>query len=227
MTSNLYDNIPVGYYDKIYFKKNNIRSFWHFLKFWYVKKYIPNNSTHLDYACGPGTFSTFFKNGKYYGVDIAISQINYANQKYKSKRHKFIKIKAKNILPFRNNFFHTISMIEFIEHIAEKDLKYILLEVQRVLKPGGKLIVTTPNYFSVWLILEFFLNFISSVKYSLQHINKFNYYKLKIFFQKNQFKVKKIESFLFFSPFLKSLKALRFEQKIKFPKFLLLGIFTK
>jgi ubiquinone/menaquinone biosynthesis C-methylase UbiE len=46
-------------------------------------------------------------------------------------------------LKFRENIFDTVLMIEVLEHIPD-DMK-ALKEAYRVLKPGGKLIITAPN----------------------------------------------------------------------------------
>lgn len=46
-------------------------------------------------------------------------------------------------LPFGDNSFDVITAFQFIEHIAPR--KEFLRECLRVLRPGGKLLVTTPN----------------------------------------------------------------------------------
>jgi len=82
-----YEQIPPGYYDNIYNKRSGIQSAWHHCKFNYVKNFInkKKNILHLDFACGPGTFSKLIK-GKYYGIDISMQQINYARRKNNKKK---------------------------------------------------------------------------------------------------------------------------------------------
>ena len=89
-----------------------------------------------------------------------------------NKKIKFLTYKNK--LPIKSNSIESISMIELIEHIDNKDLKYLLKECRRVLKKDGKIYLSTPNYLSLWPLLEFFLNIISPVNYKHEHINKFN-----------------------------------------------------
>jgi 2-polyprenyl-3-methyl-5-hydroxy-6-metoxy-1,4-benzoquinol methylase len=48
-------------------------------------------------------------------------------------------------LPFENNLFDTVVSCETIEHVPNPRLA--VDELARVLKPGGRLILTTPNYF--------------------------------------------------------------------------------
>ncbi|NEP84941.1 MAG: class I SAM-dependent methyltransferase [Okeania sp. SIO3B3] len=47
-------------------------------------------------------------------------------------------------LPFEDNHFDSVLFMEVIEHLTRKDIKLILDEIARVLKPGGSLILTTP-----------------------------------------------------------------------------------
>ena len=65
-------------------------------------------------------------------------------------------------------------MIELIEHIDNRDLNHLLKECKRVLNKNGNIYLSTPNYLSLWPILEFFLNKVSPVDYKHEHINKFN-----------------------------------------------------
>ena len=51
----------------------------------------------------------------------------------------------KNKIPFKSKTFDSVSLIELIEHLADKDLKLILLEAHRILKKNGELIITTPK----------------------------------------------------------------------------------
>ena len=53
------DELSVGYYDKIvnegFQNKKGVRSYWHISTLNKVLEFINTNSSHLDYACGPGT----------------------------------------------------------------------------------------------------------------------------------------------------------------------------
>lgn len=47
-------------------------------------------------------------------------------------------------LPFRNDAFQTVAAYDVVEHVA--DLVALVVEVHRVLRPGGVLLVTTPHF---------------------------------------------------------------------------------
>ena len=195
-----YNNSVVsGYYDIIFKKSKGIQSAWHHIKFNYIKKKLFKSQNHLDIGCGPGTFLGIL-NKKSIGVDISESQINYAKKNYSSKKIKFLSYKNK--IPVKSRSVDSITLIELIEHVDNNDLKMIFKECNRVLKDNGSLYVTTPNYYSLWPILEFFLNLVSPIDYKHEHINKFNKKKLKKMMNKNNFKVLELNSFILFSPFL-------------------------
>ncbi|HQR05702.1 MAG TPA: methyltransferase domain-containing protein [Gemmatales bacterium] len=48
-------------------------------------------------------------------------------------------------LPFPNNSVHSVFLEEVIEHISLQDAKALLLEIGRILVPGGVVRITTPD----------------------------------------------------------------------------------
>ena len=195
-----YNKIQYGFYDKIYKNKKGIRSAWHHIKFNFLKDKIKNKNKHLDIGCGSGTFVNLLKNEYSVGIDISKKQIEFANKIYGSKKKRFVHYKNK--IPFKLNSFDSISLIELIEHLSNKEIKVLMNEVYKALKKNGKVFITTPNYLSLWPLLEVILNTVSEVKYEDQHINKFNFYKLKKVINKKRFRVKQLNSFMVLSPFL-------------------------
>ena len=223
----LYDgNIEAGYYDQIFLKKKGIQSAWHNIKFNFFKEKIKTKKLHLDVGCGPGTFINML-NKTSIGIDISKNQILYAKKKFKNKKFKFKQFRKK--IPLKSNSVDTISLIELIEHLNNRDLIFLIKECKRVLKKDGIIHLSTPNYYSFWPILEILINYFSSLSYKHQHINKFNRKKLLNFFKKNGFFIKKYETFIFISPFLAlfsfkiSIIVSKFEKILKmlFPGFLM------
>lgn len=197
-----YETIPIGYYDKIFCKQKGVQSCWHYLKFFGVKKRIPpETQTLLDVGCGPGTFLGNFMDDSIQavGFDISSSQISYATNKYGKENLTFIA--GEGDLPFSSASFDVITCIELIEHLDNQEIEKLLKECHRVLKPGGKFIITTPNYKSLWIFLEKLLNKLSPVSYEHQHITHFNKKSLKRILEKNNFSVE-VKSYLGFAPFL-------------------------
>ena len=199
-----YSQIPVGYYDLLHNKSNGVQSKWHCLKFLKFKNSLLPSEKHLDIGCGPGTFIGNYTYGNSFGVDIALPQIKFAQENYGSKG-QFLKITPNEPLPFEEQTFDTISLIELIEHLNDKDVFNLLIEIKRLLKKDGRLLLSTPNYGSAWPILEKIVNLIGGVSYEDQHINHFNKYRLKELLQKVGFQKINVESYLFTAPFFASI----------------------
>jgi ubiquinone/menaquinone biosynthesis C-methylase UbiE len=102
----------------------------------------------LDIGCGTGETLSFLKTylpkPSLYGIDSSPTAIKYAMK----RGHKnIISVDAKK-LPFENNKFDYILLLDVLEHI--KDDTSILIEARRVLKKNGKIIITTPALQFIW-----------------------------------------------------------------------------
>jgi 2-polyprenyl-3-methyl-5-hydroxy-6-metoxy-1,4-benzoquinol methylase len=179
-----YSTIPLGYYDQIAARRKGMRSFWHYLKFRRIVDGIDQPAgSILDIGCFAGTFLGMVPPdlvAGQTGVDILPEQIGYARQKYGTDYRKFYEIKNLNDLNFiPDQSLDYITSIEVIEHLTRDEILELFDFTFRKLKPGGKLILTTPNYFSAWPFLEVILDLVSKVKYEEQHVTRFNYFNLE------------------------------------------------
>ena len=110
-----------------------------------VKKYIDLKGKRvLDVGCGIGMYSqAFFNEGAdVFGIDIDKENIQKAKKLMPGI--SFLVDESEN-LPFENNFFDIVFLHEVLEHV--KDDKKTISECFRVLKPGGKIIIFSPNRF--------------------------------------------------------------------------------
>ena len=213
-----YDSIPIGYYDSVYKKRKGIQSAWHHIKFDFVEKQVGDSKNHLDIGCGSGTFlGNYLKDKKRVGIDIVKKQIEFANKENKDDKTSFLRY-DKSILPFNDNEFDTISLIEIIEHLNEDDTRNLINESKRCLKDNGHIVLTTPNYLSFWPLLEIILNKFSNVNYEHQHISKYNYFSLKKFIKSFNLEIIEIGTFMTISPFVAfiSFKLSKFLSKLNF-----------
>ena len=144
-----------------------------------VKNALGLCGRHLDIGCGPGTLIGLLDGtGELIGVDISKSQTDYAQARYDSSQRQFQCTRMER-LPFNDNRFDSVSLVELIEHLPEGRIQNLLREVRRVLKPGGKVVLTTPNYGSLWPLLECLLNRLGPVSYEHQHITRFHRRRLR------------------------------------------------
>jgi len=97
---------------------------------------IKKNSTVLDIGCGTGR-NLMYKGINTFGIDISIEQL-------KKCENSVINCDM-SYLPFRNIMFDNIISIASFHHLStEKRRHQALSEMSRVLKPGGKILM------SVW-----------------------------------------------------------------------------
>jgi GT2 family glycosyltransferase/SAM-dependent methyltransferase len=98
----------------------------------------------LDVACGAGYGTNILAQAaaEATGVDIDAAAIRKASKKYKRDNLKFVTADCCE-MPFEADSFDVVVANEMIEHIEEQAA--FLEEAKRVLKPGGALLVSTPN----------------------------------------------------------------------------------
>ncbi len=91
----------------------------------------------LDLGCGSGRLSVFFaKHNTVTGIDVQ-NNVRGAHANF-----TFHQLDAE-ALPFADNCFDVVVSFDVIEHV-EGDLRF-MKETSRVLKPGGHLLLGTPN----------------------------------------------------------------------------------
>ncbi len=179
-----YDGIPKGYYDNVLRQGNPIRRLWHVSKFERVLDYLPErpDQSILDIGCFAGTFLSLVPEHRFkrqVGVDILPEQIAYANASYGTPFREFKHIASIRDLSTVKEQFDCVTLIEVIEHLQPNEIRALMDGIVDHLKPGGKLVLTTPNYASAWPVIEVVLNKVSDVSYEEQHVTKFTYFNME------------------------------------------------
>lgn len=116
----------------------------------FCKFFVPNikQCKCLDYGCGLGHIIGYFleEDINIFGVDMSEESVDAVNKKYFGRRNwGGAKVFDGNRLPYEDNMFDLITCTEVIEHILPKHMELFLSELKRILKPGGRLLLTTPN----------------------------------------------------------------------------------
>ncbi|MEW6008957.1 MAG: glycosyltransferase [Candidatus Omnitrophota bacterium] len=190
--------VEPGYYHNV-IAENRIQGYWHKKKFEIISANL-SSAPFLDIGSGPGVF--FYQSANLSGLkinlDFSFEQLKYG--KTLNSFDTFIQAEA-SLLPFADNSFSTIYFIETIEHLRQEEARLALREIWRVLKEDGKLIISTPNYRSIWPVIEFFISVIGPIDYLTQHINHFNVGKLTKFLVMHNFTVRERKTFFIISPF--------------------------
>lgn len=99
----------------------------------------------LDLGCGSGygTHRISKVAEEAHGVDVAGDAIAYARSHYSNRNLHFQQVQADSPLPYPAMSFDVVLSFQVIEHVLD-DASY-LREARRVLKPGGRLVVITPD----------------------------------------------------------------------------------
>lgn len=107
-----------------------------------LKKFLKTNEKVLDIGCGDGTVGGYLiknYNCEVYGIDISEDAV----EKAKKKNIKAIVGSSEEKLPFESQTFDTVFWGDNVEHLF--DPLSSAKEIKRVLKKGGRLILSCPN----------------------------------------------------------------------------------
>jgi methionine biosynthesis protein MetW len=106
------------------------------------ERHISDRDRCLDVGCGDGGTSGVWLNERtasYLGVDVSEAAVEMARGRGLEAR----RIADAGKLPFAADSFDVAVCIEVLEHLLEPQLA--VSEIRRVLRPGGRLILTVPN----------------------------------------------------------------------------------
>lgn len=104
----------------------------------------------LDIPCGEGRLSLLMQRE---GFDVTAADIN--KDVLKVPGVNFLRCDLNGVLAFDSHDFDYVVFIEGLEHI--ENVFHVFREFHRILKPGGKLFLSTPNILSVHSRARFFL----------------------------------------------------------------------
>src|SRR5579859_3951742 len=99
----------------------------------------------LDVACGEGYGSAIIaRTAKTVtGVDISSEAVAHASEQYSNVKNLSFLTGSASDLPLPDASFDAVVSFETIEHLLEQE--EMLSEIHRVLRPGGFLILSSPN----------------------------------------------------------------------------------
>lgn len=134
-----------------YYKDND--AYAKFLSGWdpaFYGKYVDTlkpdheNGRALDVGCGVGqvVHQLDQKNVEAHGVDVSKPNIEKA-----AKISERCQLYDGRKLPFDDNHFDSVGALNVLEHVDEPEA--FIADLVRVAKPGGKVVISSPNFFRV------------------------------------------------------------------------------
>lgn len=198
------DKIPSSYEKDAIQSSSSTRRFWRNMKtriiLDLISKYSKPKMRILDAGCGPGVIleeisREFGKKYGLFGTDVRKDMLKIARKNV--PQAGFFASDLEASIGARSNFFDVIYCAHVIEHLAKPEAAFG--EFYRVLRPGGVAIVTTPNYMSIWPILEWVWDRFyvpatsgggeSRAVWAEQHVTKFTKRRLSSLMKKCGFEV--------------------------------------
>jgi SAM-dependent methyltransferase len=101
---------------------------------------LPQGARVLDAGAGEGTYSGFFRDHRYCGVDFALGDADWDYSGLDA-------VADLHALPFREECFDACLNIVTLEHVREP--ADVLCEISRTLRRGGRLLLVVPQDWEV------------------------------------------------------------------------------
>ena len=102
----------------------------------------------LDMPCGPGALSRALDD---LGFEVAAGDIHPEIMQVSGIQASYADMNA--VLPYEDGAFDYVACVEGIEHTENP--YNAMRQIARVLTPGGRLVLTTPNYLNIERRLKF------------------------------------------------------------------------
>ena len=134
-----------------------------------VKKYINQRDNHLDYACGSGTFIGRYLYSNSVGIDISKDQIDYALETFGNKNNFYVINEFEKI---KKQKFDVVTVLGLIEFLKEEDINNLLKSLNKLINEDGRIIITTPNFSSIFVIIQKISRFFGVKNYENVTITK-------------------------------------------------------
>lgn len=136
-----------------------------------IRKYVADGARVLDVGVGLGRVLGPLNTLQRYGIDISLEYLQKARER--GFEVAFSRIED---MPYEDGFFDAVIACDVLEHVI--DLHGCCLQLLRVLRPGGVLIVRVPYLDDMEAYLD------ENLPYEFIHVRSFDVPSLKILFGK-------------------------------------------
>ncbi len=145
-----------------------LQRYWQRKRYSIVMGFTPPGLFTLDAGCGSGRLIADLPHA--FGVDIRYEKVHFM------RRSNPLLANANGLaLPFADGAFECVISSEVIEHIPKEDGRFID-ELTRVLKPGGTLVLGTPDYGTLtWRITERLYAMVAPSAYAHDHVTHYTH----------------------------------------------------
>jgi 2-polyprenyl-3-methyl-5-hydroxy-6-metoxy-1,4-benzoquinol methylase len=109
---------------------------------WFQAWHLRSGARVLDVGCGISEQAEMFRQFSYVGADVNAPRLGFG-----ASRHPWAQYTAQDVtnLGFAPTAFDGVLCLEVIEHLPPAERPALAGELLRVLRPGGLLVMTTPD----------------------------------------------------------------------------------
>ena len=187
-----YDSVAGDYQYRALHSGHPMQRFWHGGKLVMIDRlirpHLKTDSRLLEIGCGAGNLLLRAAvRGSYpVALDLARQALTFVRSRLREAQsgseapRDFMCLQSVGeLLPLADRSFECILLSEVIEHLEAPQVS--IKEAARVLRPGGRLLVTTPNYRSLWPLMERVVDLLNMAPKMAgeQHISRFHPASLK------------------------------------------------
>ena len=164
--------LAADYDDRAHDSRIPLQRFWQRSRFRHVTELIAGQGPVLDVGCGSSRIIGALPRGSV-AVDILQRKLRYA------RKFQRPLVRASGFrLPFADASFPCVLCSQVIEHVPKEST--IVSELCRVLAPGGRLVLGTPDYAHwEWVVTEKLYGMATPGGYADEHIAHYTYDELK------------------------------------------------
>lgn len=128
----------------------------------------------LDVGCGPGmmAYHSIAREFEFFGIDISEKMIDECNNKF--RKEKFVNFSVGKIqkLDFSDDLFDVVLCMGILEHVPKDEIECALSEINRVLKPGGQVIISLMNENSLFAWQRRVRNYLSKIIFRKDNLSQ-------------------------------------------------------
>jgi SAM-dependent methyltransferase len=206
MSAPSHDDIPGDYQFRALLKGPRVQRFWHRNKLQALRLALSSSpGVVVDVGCGSGNllFYSGIAPALAVGLDASREAVRFCLTHRGGRRAGFAQAVG-GAMPLAANVADIVILVEVLEHLL--DPGKVLGEIRRVLKPGGRLFLTTPNYEwpSPWPLLEWLAD--RSGRFAqmggAQHVRQFTKASVRETVQSHGLQVEALGTMYLWSPLL-------------------------